>query len=213
MDSAYTISIRWLAFCPLVLIIFQMIYQLAIQDMCVFLQMCLKLQPASCLKSEPKVASDIVADIIVVSTSLLDLLPKLRTSAEMFDADDMIMDDDVTNGLDADLQSQLLALFDPNSRLLEYLVNAMVKGTLSTDYSDPVGPSDVEMKAVGSSCAFVHVTVNTFHLDGIMTTLAYRNKNVPALWHFIKCMACRCSWLASASVHILPRIQAHVKDL
>jgi ubiquitin-protein ligase E3 C len=65
-------------------------------------------------------------------------------------------------------------------------VNALFRGRLSTDHSDLSGPSDAEVDAVGSICAFLHVTFNTFPLERIMTVLAYRTEIVPALWNFIK---------------------------
>jgi len=71
-------------------------------------------------------------------------------------------------------------------------VNALFRGTLSTNDSDLSGPSDAEVDAVGSICAFLHVTFNTFPLERIMTVLAYRTEIVPALWKFIKrCHASR----------------------
>jgi ubiquitin-protein ligase E3 C len=65
-------------------------------------------------------------------------------------------------------------------------VNALFRGTLSINHSGPAGPSDAEVEAVGSICAFLHVTFNTFPLERIMTVLAYRTDIVPALWNFIK---------------------------
>jgi ubiquitin-protein ligase E3 C len=71
-------------------------------------------------------------------------------------------------------------------------VNALFRGTLNTNDSDLSGPSDAEVDAVGSICAFLHVTFNTFPLERIMTVLAYRTEIVPALWKFIKrCHASR----------------------
>ena len=63
-------------------------------------------------------------------------------------------------------------------------MNALFRGTLSTNYFDLSGPSDAEVEAVGSICAFLHVMFNTLPLD--MTKLAYRTEIVPALWNFIK---------------------------
>ncbi|CAM0957626.1 unnamed protein product [Alopecurus aequalis] len=145
------------------------------------------LEAATWILSEPKFASDRAADIIAVSTSLLDALPTITSPAERADDDDdMPMDVDVKDGLDVDLQKQITAAFDSNTRLLEHLVNALFRGTLSTNYSDLSGPSDAEVEAVGSICAFLHVMFNTLPLDVTMTKLAYRTEIVPALWNFIK---------------------------
>ncbi|KAI4964438.1 hypothetical protein ZWY2020_005801 [Hordeum vulgare] len=127
------------------------------------------------------------ADIIAVSTSLLDALPTITSPTERADDDDdMAMDVDVKDELDIDLQKQIMAAFDSNTKLLEHLVNALFTGTLSTNYSDPSGPSDAEVEAVGSICAFLHVMFSTLPLDVTMTALAYRTDIVPALWNFIK---------------------------
>nr|CAB3464020.1 unnamed protein product [Digitaria exilis] len=125
------------------------------------------------------------ADIIAVSTSLLDTLPAVASPTERADDDDeMPMDVDVKIGLDADLERQITTAID--SKLLQHLVNALFRGTLSTNHSDLSGPSDAEVDAVGSICAFLHVTFNTFPLERIMTVLAYRTEIVPALWNFIR---------------------------
>lgn len=145
------------------------------------------LEAATWILSEPKFASDRAADIIAVSTSLLDALPAITSPTERADDDDdMPMDVDVKDGLDVDLQKQITAAFDSNTKLLEHLVNALFRGTLSTNYSDLSGPSDAEVEAVGSICAFLHVMFNTVPLDVTMTVLAYRTEIVPALWNFIK---------------------------
>ncbi|XP_048570079.1 E3 ubiquitin-protein ligase UPL6 [Triticum urartu] len=145
------------------------------------------LEAATWILSEPKFASDRAADIIAVSTSLLDALPTITSATERADDDDdMAMDVDVKDELDIDLQKQIMAAFDSNTKLLEHLVNALFTGTLSTNYSDPSGPSDAEVEAVGSICAFLHVMFSTLPLDVTMTALAYRTDIVPALWNFIK---------------------------
>ncbi|CAN6336375.1 unnamed protein product [Urochloa humidicola] len=143
------------------------------------------LEAATWILSDAKFASDTAADIIAVSTSLLDTLPAVASPTERADDDDeMPMDVDVKNGLDVDLERQITTAID--SKLLQHLVNALFRGTLSTDHSDLSGPSDAEVDAVGSICAFLHVTFNTFPLERIMTVLAYRTEIVPALWNFIK---------------------------
>ncbi|KAL5661640.1 hypothetical protein ACJX0J_028765, partial [Zea mays] len=131
------------------------------------------------------------ADIIAVCTSLLDTLPAVTTPTERADDDDeMPMDVNIKINLDVDLERQITAAID--SKLLQHLVNALFRGTLSTNDSDLSGPSDAEVDAVGSICAFLHVTFNTFPLERIMTVLAYRTEIVPALWKFIKrCHASR----------------------
>ncbi|AQK84323.1 E3 ubiquitin-protein ligase UPL6 [Zea mays] len=102
----------------------------------------------------------------------------------------MPMDVNIKINLDVDLERQITAAID--SKLLQHLVNALFRGTLSTNDSDLSGPSDAEVDAVGSICAFLHVTFNTFPLERIMTVLAYRTEIVPALWKFIKrCHASR----------------------
>ncbi|XP_066362074.1 E3 ubiquitin-protein ligase UPL6-like [Miscanthus floridulus] len=143
------------------------------------------LEAATWILSDAKVASDSAADITAVSTSLLDTLPAVTTPTERADDDDeMPMDVDVKINLDVDLERQITAAID--SKLLQHLVNALFRGTLSTNDSDLSGPSDAEVDAVGSICAFLHVTFNTFPLERIMTVLAYRTEIVPALWNFIK---------------------------
>ncbi|XP_050132297.1 E3 ubiquitin-protein ligase UPL6-like isoform X5 [Malus sylvestris] len=47
-------------------------------------------------------------------------------------------------------------------------------------------PDDKEVSAVGAACAFLHVSLNTLPLEGIMTILAYRTELVPVLWNFMK---------------------------
>ncbi|XP_062179642.1 E3 ubiquitin-protein ligase UPL6-like [Phragmites australis] len=143
------------------------------------------LEAATWILSDAKFASDTAADIIAVSTSLLDVLPAITSPTEWADDDDdMPMDVDFKNGLDADLERQITAAID--SKLLQHLVNALFRGISSTNHSDLSGPSDVEVEAVGSICAFLHVTFNTFPLERNMTVLAYRTEIVPALWNFIK---------------------------
>ncbi|KAL6897777.1 hypothetical protein ACP4OV_006736 [Aristida adscensionis] len=143
------------------------------------------LEAATWILSDTKFASDTAADIIAVSTSLLDTLPTITSPTERTDDDDdMPMDIDVKNGVDVDLERQITAAID--SKLLQHLVNALFRGTISTNYSDLTGPSDVEVEAVGSMCAFLHVTFTTFPLERIKTVLAYRTEIVPALWNFIK---------------------------
>ncbi|AQK84320.1 E3 ubiquitin-protein ligase UPL6 [Zea mays] len=149
------------------------------------------LEAATWILSDAKLASDSAADIIAVCTSLLDTLPAVTTPTERADDDDeMPMDVNIKINLDVDLERQITAAID--SKLLQHLVNALFRGTLSTNDSDLSGPSDAEVDAVGSICAFLHVTFNTFPLERIMTVLAYRTEIVPALWKFIKrCHASR----------------------
>ncbi|KAF8727100.1 hypothetical protein HU200_019606 [Digitaria exilis] len=142
------------------------------------------LEAATWILSDAKFASDTAADIIAVSTSLLDTLPAVTSPTERADDDDEPMDVDIKIGLDVDLERQITTAID--SKLLQHLVNALFRGTLSTNHSDLSGPSDAEVDAVGSICAFLHVTFNTFPLERIMTVLAYRTEIVPALWNFIR---------------------------
>ncbi|ONM62672.1 E3 ubiquitin-protein ligase UPL6 [Zea mays] len=100
------------------------------------------------------------------------------------DDDETPMDVDIKINLDVDLERQITAAIDP--KLLQHLVNALFRGTLSINDSDLSEPSDAEVDAVGCICAFLHVTFNTFPLERIMTVLAYRTEIVPALWNFIK---------------------------
>ncbi|PWZ04753.1 E3 ubiquitin-protein ligase UPL6 [Zea mays] len=100
------------------------------------------------------------------------------------DDDETPMDVDIKINLDVDLERQITAAIDP--KLLQHLVNALFRGTLSINDSDLSEPSDPEVDAVGCICAFLHVTFNTFPLERIMTVLAYRTEIVPALWNFIK---------------------------
>jgi ubiquitin-protein ligase E3 C len=144
------------------------------------------LEAATWILSDPKFASDTAADIVAVCTSLLDALPAITSPTEKADEeeDDIPMDIDVKNGIDIELERQIISAID--SKLLQHLVNALFRGTLSTNHSVPAGSSDAEVEAVGSICAFLHVTFNTFPLERIMTVLAYRTDIVPALWNFIK---------------------------
>ncbi|ONM62673.1 E3 ubiquitin-protein ligase UPL6 [Zea mays] len=143
------------------------------------------LEAATWILSDAKFASDSAADIIAVSTSLLDTLPAVTTPTERADDDDETpMDVDIKINLDVDLERQITAAIDP--KLLQHLVNALFRGTLSINDSDLSEPSDAEVDAVGCICAFLHVTFNTFPLERIMTVLAYRTEIVPALWNFIK---------------------------
>jgi ubiquitin-protein ligase E3 C len=56
----------------------------------------------------------------VIESYACCILLKLRTGAD--EDDDMPMDVDVKGGLDIDLQKQITAAFDSNTRLLDHLV-------------------------------------------------------------------------------------------
>ncbi|URE02384.1 HECTc [Musa troglodytarum] len=95
--------------------------------------------------------------------------------------DELTMDDEV---LSPDLQKQISSSID--SRLLQHLVNALLKATYPTGYSDKAWPSNVEVEAISAVCTFLHVTFCTLPHELIMTLLAYRTELLPTLWNYIK---------------------------
>ncbi|KAM2018876.1 hypothetical protein ACFX1T_021754 [Malus domestica] len=74
-------------------------------------------------------------------------------------------------------------VIDP--RFLLQLTNVLFGG-ISLSSGLHHRPDDKEVSAVGAACAFLHVSLNTLPLEGIMTILAYRTELVPVLWNFMK---------------------------
>ncbi|THU67840.1 hypothetical protein C4D60_Mb05t28930 [Musa balbisiana] len=121
-------------------------------------------------------------DFLTVSTFLLEVLPSVDSSPVQKPVDDeLTMDDEV---LSPDLQKQISSSID--SRLLQHLVNALLKATCPTGYSDKTWPSNIEVEAISAVCTFLHVTFCTLPHELIMTLLAYRTELLPALWNYIK---------------------------
>ncbi|URE02379.1 HECTc, partial [Musa troglodytarum] len=73
---------------------------------------------------------------------------------------------------------------DPSSTY--HTVNALLKATYPTGYSDKAWPSNVEVEAISAVCTFLHVTFCTLPHELIMTLLAYRTELLPTLWNYIK---------------------------
>ncbi|URE02387.1 HECTc [Musa troglodytarum] len=128
------------------------------------------------------ILAGVAIDFLTVSTFLLEVLPSVDSSPVQKPVDDeLTMDDEV---LSPDLQKQISSSID--SRLLQHLVNALLKATCPTGYSEKTWPSNVEVEAISAVCTFLHVTFCTLPHELIMTLLAYRTELLPALWNYIK---------------------------
>ncbi|CAD5172340.1 unnamed protein product [Musa acuminata subsp. malaccensis] len=140
------------------------------------------LEVAGVVLSDPSTTYHTAIDFLTVSTFLLEVLPSVDSSPVQKPVDDeLTMDDEV---LSPDLQKQISSSID--SRLLQHLVNALLKATCPTGYSDKTWPSNVEVEAISAVCTFLHVTFCTLPHELIMTLLAYRTELLPALWNYIK---------------------------
>ncbi|CAK9328904.1 unnamed protein product [Citrullus colocynthis] len=140
--------------------------------------------------SQPDCSSELAIDLASVTTFLLELLPSMKSplrdmkeSAALGDDDVVVSDQDTELALNKDVEKQICDAIDP--RFLLQLANALF-GQISRVSGPYDGPDDKEVKAVGTACAFLHVTFNTLPLEQIMTVLAYRTELVPVLWSFIK---------------------------
>nr|XP_029118823.1 E3 ubiquitin-protein ligase UPL6 isoform X2 [Elaeis guineensis] len=143
------------------------------------------LEAAGVVLSERNCAFNTAVDFVAVSTSLLEALPTVKSSAGEKPADnDVTVDEEFKETVNADLERQICSAID--SCLLQNLVNALFGETLHTGISGRDEPSDEEVEAIGAVCAFLHVTFSTLPLAFVMTGLAYRTELVPVLWNFIK---------------------------
>ncbi|KAI0504427.1 hypothetical protein KFK09_015379 [Dendrobium nobile] len=126
-----------------------------------------------------------VMDFVLVLTFLFEALPKLKSSAGAgyFD-DDMSVDEGTNEFLDTNLERQIKDAMD--SRFFQLLVNALFKDTSLSRHRYESAPSDEVVEAIGSICAFLHVTFNTLPSERIMTGLAYGTDLVLIIWSFIK---------------------------
>ncbi|KAL2922247.1 E3 ubiquitin-protein ligase UPL6 [Bienertia sinuspersici] len=154
------------------------------------------LEAAALALSEADSSFEMAVDLVAVATFLLDLLPPLKSVSRETDEsmvfvdssssmeDDEMMDVEEYDGnvLSEKLESQISNAIDP--RFLLQLIKVLLGGIPSFTYGN--SPEDKEVIAVGSACAFLHVTFNTLPLERIMTILAYRTSLVPVLWSFMK---------------------------
>ncbi|KAJ6844211.1 E3 ubiquitin-protein ligase UPL6 isoform X1 [Iris pallida] len=132
------------------------------------------LEAAGVALSEPNCSFQMAMEFVDVSTFLLEALPTMSSAGEKHVENDDFMDEDFRASLDKDLERQITSAID--SRLLQNLVNVLFKS----------GTSNEEVEAIGTICAFLHVTFSTLPLERIMTGLAYRTELVHVLWDFIK---------------------------
>ncbi|KAG6575142.1 E3 ubiquitin-protein ligase UPL6, partial [Cucurbita argyrosperma subsp. sororia] len=140
--------------------------------------------------SQPDCSSELAVDLASITTFLLELLPSMKSplrdmeeSAALGDDDVVVSDQEIELPLNKNVEKQICDAIDP--RFLLQLANALF-GQISQVSGPYDGPDDKEVKAVGTACAFLHVTFNTLPLEQIMTVLAYRTELVPVLWNFIK---------------------------
>ncbi|KAJ6848503.1 E3 ubiquitin-protein ligase UPL6 isoform X1 [Iris pallida] len=142
------------------------------------------LEAAGVALSEPKCSCQMAMDFVDVSTFFLEALPTISSAGEKLVKNDDEMGEDFKESMDEDLERQITSAID--SRLLQNLVNVLFRDTLLIDNSDKRGTSTEEVEAIGSICAFLHVTFSTLPVECIMTGLAYRTELVCVLWNFIK---------------------------
>ncbi|XXG80443.1 hypothetical protein AAC387_Pa09g1306 [Persea americana] len=146
------------------------------------------LEIAGVALSEPNCTYNLVIDFAAVSTFLLEALPPLRSSVReklIPDEDEMALDEEfVGEILNKDLEQQISNAIDP--RLLQQLVNILLRDTSVFDGSCGKGRCNAEVSAIGAVCTFLHVTFNILPLERIMTGLAYRTDLVRILWNFMK---------------------------
>ncbi|XP_044348257.1 E3 ubiquitin-protein ligase UPL6 isoform X1 [Triticum aestivum] len=122
--------------------------------------------------SDQALSHERVADLLNASVLFLDALPKIASPSKSID--------DVDNsGLHEYLQREIRLV-------LQVLVNAAVRCTASISYIDTARQPTVAMKAVGSLSALVHLMLETFSMDVIMTALAFHTEIASVLWNFIK---------------------------
>lgn len=145
------------------------------------------LEIAAVALSQPNCTYNLAIDFTTVSTFLLEALPPLRSSVKensTLDEDEMALDEELTEVLSKDLEQQISNAIDP--RLLQQLVNILLRDTSFFDGSRGDGPCDAEVAAIGAVCTFLYVTFNILPLERIMTGLAYRTDLVRILWSFMK---------------------------
>lgn len=85
-------------------------------------------------------------------------------------------------------------------------VNALFKDTSLSHHRYETTPSDVVVEAIGSICAFLHVTFSTLPSERIMTGLAYGTDLVLILWSFIKYCQENETW------PVFPKLSAYIPD-
>ncbi|KAM0925172.1 hypothetical protein ACQ4PT_004363 [Festuca glaucescens] len=100
---------------------------------------------------------------------------------------DNALQTEVINEFDVDLQIQI-------NEIIKHLVNAAFNGKSGSVCSDAPGePSNVDIQAVASVCAFLHAITNTFQLDAVRTVLVHHTNIVSSLWTSIKlCYENKC---------------------
>ncbi|PKA63004.1 E3 ubiquitin-protein ligase UPL6 [Apostasia shenzhenica] len=140
---------------------------------------------AGAVFSTPNCSIDTAMDFALVLTNLLEMLPTLKSSAgEGYLEDEMSTDENSKESMDADLEKQIKVAVD--SRLFQLLVNALFRDKYLVHLRNKMAPSAEVVEAIGSICAFLHVTFNTLPSERIMTGLAYGTELVLILWNFIK---------------------------
>ncbi|GMH28043.1 hypothetical protein Nepgr_029886 [Nepenthes gracilis] len=156
------------------------------------------LEAAATPLSQSDSSFDMAVDFANVATFLLELVPPLKTLSRESKGNYVVDDDEMTpadeyNGivLNEDLELQISNAIGP--QFLLHLTNVLFGGVPLVD-GDKRRPDDKEAAAVGSACAFLHVTFNALPLERIMTTLAYRTGLVPVLWNFMKRCHDNQSW-------------------
>lgn len=127
-------------------------------------------------------ASD-TTDVVAIAVSLMDGVASSLESAGGNNA----LQTEVINELDVDLQIQI-------NEIIKHLVNAAFNGKSGSVSSDAPGePSNVDIQAVASVCAFLHAITNTFQLDAVRTVLVHHTNIVSSLWTSIKlCYENKC---------------------
>ncbi|KAH9621963.1 hypothetical protein KSS87_001747 [Heliosperma pusillum] len=133
---------------------------------------------------------EMAVDLTTVATSLLEMLPPLKSSNKEFKENSTMEDEEMIpveqlNGsiICEALESQIANAI--NSRFLLQLTNALFGGIASFNATED-SPNEREVIAIGAACAFLHVIFNTLPLERMMTILAYRTTLVPVLWNFMK---------------------------
>ncbi|XP_020590733.1 E3 ubiquitin-protein ligase UPL6 [Phalaenopsis equestris] len=141
---------------------------------------------ATAVFSDQSYNKSTVMDFVLVLTFLFEELPKLKSTAGVgyFYDDDVGMDEGTNNFLDTNLESQITNAID--SRLFQLLVNALFMDASLGRHGYETAQSEV-VEAIGSICAFLHVTFSALPSERIMTGLAYGTDLVHILWSFIKC--------------------------
>ncbi|XP_021757008.1 E3 ubiquitin-protein ligase UPL6-like [Chenopodium quinoa] len=147
------------------------------------------LEASALVLSKADCSFEMAIDLAAAATFLLEMLPRLKSVSRETSENSAVEDEDMTDVeesneivLSKDLESQISNAIDP--RFLLQLINVLLGGIPS--FTNNNVPDDREVTAVGTACAFLHVTFNTLPLERIMTILAYRTALVPVLWSFMK---------------------------